>query len=170
VNLTVAAVHGAAVAGGCGLATACDFVIAEPAARFAYPEVKIGFVAALVMTFLTRRVPGHVARKMLLDPETMSAEQALALGLVDEVVPEGQAMGRALSLARSICSKASPAALAATKALLNEVSGMDWRAGLETAAAANVQQRMHADCVRGVRTFVEKKSTPDWLEEPEESR
>jgi len=169
-KLTVAAVHGAAVAGGCGLATACDLVVAEPAARFAYPEVKIGFVAALVMTFLTRRVPGHVARRILLDPEMMSAEQALALGLVDELVPEGEAMGRALSLARSICSKASPAALAATKALLNEISGMDWRTGLETAAAANVRQRMHSDCVRGVRTFVETKSTPDWLEEPEENR
>jgi methylglutaconyl-CoA hydratase len=169
-KLTVAAVHGAAVAGGCGLATACDLVIAEPAARFAYPEVKIGFVAALVMTFLTRRVPGHVARRMLLDPEMMSAERALELGLVDELVPEGAAMSRALALAHSVCSKASPAALAATKALLNEISGMDWMVGLGTAAEANVRQRMHSDCVRGVRTFVDTKSTPDWLEEPEDKR
>ena len=67
-KLTVAAVHGAAVAGGCGLATACDLVVAEPGARFAYTEVKIGFLAAMVLTFLTRRVAGHVARRMLLDP------------------------------------------------------------------------------------------------------
>ncbi len=71
----------AAVAGGCGLATACDLVVAEPGARFAYTEVRIGFLAAVVSTFLTRRVPGHVARRMLLDPEMLDGERAVEIGI-----------------------------------------------------------------------------------------
>ena len=164
-KLSVAAVHGAAVAGGCGLATACDLVVTEPGARFAYTEVKIGFLAAVVLTFLTRRVPGHVARRMLLDPEMIGGEQAVAMGLADELADEGKALERARALARSVCAKASPAALAATKALLNDVAGLGWREALEVAAAANVAQRMHPECTRGVRSFLELRTTPDWLDD-----
>lgn len=164
-KLTVAAVHGAAVAGGCGLATACDLVVAEPGARFAYTEVRIGFLAAVVSTFLTRRVPGHVARRMLLDPEKLSGERAVELGLADELAPEGKVVETAVALARSVCAKASPSALAATKALLNETVGRGWRDALETAAEANVHQRMDPECARGVRTFLDSKTTPDWLED-----
>lgn len=167
-KLTVAAVRGAAVAGGCGLATACDFVVAEPGARFAYTEVKIGFLAAMVLTFLTRRVPGHVARRMLLDPEMIDGERAVALGLADELAEEGTGLETAIALARRVCSKASPSALAATKALLNETAGLGWREALEAAASANIRQRRDPDCVRGVRAFLEKKSTPDWLEDPDD--
>ena len=164
-KLIIAAVQGAAVAGGCGLATACDLVVAEPGARFAYTEVKIGFLAAVVLTFLTRRVPGHVARRMLLDPEMIGGEQAVAVGLADELVEEGEALNHARALARSVCAKASPAALAATKALLNDVAGLGWREALEVAAAANVAQRMHPECARGVRSFLELRTTPDWLDD-----
>ncbi len=162
-KLTLAAVHGAAIAGGCGLATACDLVVAEPAARFAYTEVLIGFIPALVSTFLTRRVPGHVTRRLLLDPERLDAEHACALGLVDEVVEEGQALTHAVAWATAIAHKASPAALAATKALLNQSVGRGWRESLAIAAAANAEQRRHPECRRGVRTFLATKKTPDWL-------
>ncbi len=167
-KLTVAAVHGAAIAGGCGLATACDLVVAEARARFAYTEVKIGFLAAVVLTFLTRRVPGHVARRMLLDPEVLSGERAVAIGLADELAEDGKALERARELALAVCAKASPAALTATKSLLNKVVGLGWRQALETAAAANVAQRQHPECIRGVREFLQTKSTPDWLETPSE--
>jgi methylglutaconyl-CoA hydratase len=167
-KLTVAAVHGAAVAGGCGLATACDLVVAEPGARFAYTEVRIGFLAAVVSTFLTRRVPGHVARRMLLDPEMLTGERAVEVGLADELAPEGEVVETAVALARSVCAKASPSALAATKRLLNETVGRGWRDALETAGAANVRQRMDPECARGVRTFLETKATPDWLEDDDE--
>ena len=120
-KLTIAAVHGAAIGGGCGLATACDLVVTEPRSLFAYTEVTIGYVPALVLTFLTRRVPGNVARRLLLDPERVSGERAMELGLVDELVDEGQAMDRARELAVSIAQKCSPAAIAATKSLLNEI-------------------------------------------------
>ncbi len=163
-KLTVAAVHGAAVAGGCGLATACDLVVAEPGARFAYTEVKIGFLAAMVLTFLTRRVPGHVARRLLLDPEMIDGERAVALGLADEIAAEGAGLETALTLARSVVSKASPSALAATKALLNDTVGLGWREALAAAAEANIRQRRNPDCVRGVRTFLATKTTPNWLD------
>ena len=163
-KLTVAAVHGAAVAGGCGLATACDFVVAEPGARFAYTEVKIGFLAAMVLTFLTRRVPGHVARRMLLDPEMIDGEKAVALGLADELAAEGAGLETAIEMARRVCSKASPSALAATKALLNEIVGLGWREALAAAAEANICQRRTSDCVHGVRSFLETKKAPNWLE------
>ena len=164
-KLTVSAVHGAAVAGGCGLATACDLVVAEPGARFAYTEVKIGFLAAMVLTFLTRRVAGHVARRMLLDPEMIDGARAVELGLADELAAEGEAVSTAVELARAVCAKASPSALAATKALLNETVGLGWQEAMATAVEANVRQRMHPECRRGVRTFLETKKPPDWLEE-----
>lgn len=164
-KLTVAAVRGAAVAGGCGLATACDLVVAERSARFAYTEVKIGFVPALVSTFLTRRVAGHVARRLFLDPEMLDGEHANRLGLVDEVVADGHALERARERALAICRKASPAALEATKRLLGDTVGMSWREALSFAAEANARQRLHPECQLGVRTFLETKTTPDWLEE-----
>jgi methylglutaconyl-CoA hydratase len=164
-KLTVAAVHGAAVAGGCGLATACDLVVAEPGASFAYTEVKIGFLAAMVLTFLTRRVPGHVARRLLLDPENLDGGRALALGLADELAEAGGAVEAAVARAHTISAKASPAALAATKALLNETVGLGWREALAVAAEANVRQRRSPECARGVRWFLERKQTPDWLDD-----
>lgn len=164
-KLTVAAVRGAAVAGGCGLATACDFVVAEQHSRFCYTEVKIGFIPALVSTFLTRRVPGHIARRLLLDPEMLDGRRALELGLVDELADDGEVLDRARKLALSICRKASPAALAATKELTNRVVGMDWREALAVAAEANAKQRVDPQCLRGVRSFLETKNTPDWLDE-----
>lgn len=166
-KLTVAAVHGAAVAGGCGLATACDLVIAEPGAKFAYTEVKIGFLAAVVSTFLTRRVAGHVARRLLLDPEILDGARAVELGLADELARENEALATAVARARSICSKASPSALSATKGLLNETVGLGWREALDVAAAANLRQRKNPECARGVRTFLELKKTPDWLAAPD---
>ena len=164
-KLTLAAVHGAAIGGGCGLATACDLVVAEPRSLFAYTEVTIGYVPALVLTFLTRRVPGHVARRLLLDPERIGGERAFELGLVDEVVDEGKALERARDLAVSMARKCSPAAIAATKRLLNETAGMDWREALAHAAEVNAMHRLHPECRHGVKTFLEEKRTPDWLEE-----
>jgi methylglutaconyl-CoA hydratase len=167
-KLTVAAVHGAAIGGGCGLATACDLVIAERSARFGYTEITIGFIPALVSTFLTRRVSGSVARRLLLDPGLVDGARAVELGLADELVDDGTAIEAAVGRARSIAHRSSAAALAATKKLLNLSVGMAWRDALMAASRANVQQRRHPDCRHGVRTFLATKSTPDWLAEPVE--
>ncbi|MCU0303936.1 MAG: enoyl-CoA hydratase/isomerase family protein [Thermoanaerobaculales bacterium] len=162
-KLTLAAVHGAAIGGGCGLATACDLVVAEPRARFAYTEVTIGYVPALVLTFLGRRVPGHVARRLLLDPERVDGARAVELGLADELAADGAALGHAVELAVAVARKTSPAAIAATKKLLAETAGMGWREALAHAAEINASHRHHPECIRGVRHFLEHKKTPDWL-------
>ena len=164
-KITIAAVHGAAIGGGCGLATACDVVVTEPRGLFAYTEVTIGYVPALVLTFLTRRVPGHVARRLLLDPERIDGARAVELGLADELTDEGQALDRASELGLAMARKCSPAAIAATKQLLNETAPMDWRDALAHAAEVNASHRLHPECVRGVRTFLDEKKTPDWLED-----
>jgi methylglutaconyl-CoA hydratase len=163
-KLTLAAVHGAAIGGGCGLATACDIVVAEPAARFAYTEITIGYVPALVLTFLTRRVPGHVARRLLLDPERIDGARAVALGIADELVERGQAEERARALAVRMARKGSAAAIAATKQLLSDTVGVGWRDALHHAAEVNASHRLHPECIRGVQHFLEHKGTPDWLE------
>jgi len=168
-KLTVSAVHGAAIAGGCGLATACDLVVAGPRARFCYTEVKIGFVAAVVLTFLTRRVAGHTARKMLLDPEPLTAQEAVDIGLADRLADEGAVLETAREWALAISRNTSPSALAATKRLLNTVVGLGWREALQVAADLNVEQRMHPECRRGVRSFLDTKTTPDWLETQDDS-
>jgi methylglutaconyl-CoA hydratase len=164
-KLTFAAVHGAAIGGGCGLATACDVVIAEPRARFAYTEITIGYVPALVLTFLARRVPGHVARRLLLDPQRIDGQRAVELGVADELADDGRSLARARELALAMVRKGSPAAIAATKRLLNETAGMEWREALTHAAEVNASHRLHPECVRGVRTFLEQKRTPDWLKD-----
>ena len=164
-KLTLAAVHGAAIAGGCGLATACDLVVAERSARFAYTEVMIGFIPALVSTFLARRVPGNVARRLLLDPERIDGERAVALGLADELVDDGEALARARAWGAEVARKASPSAIAATKRLLNATVGLGWREALALAAEANADQRLDPQCRRGVRSFLDSKKTPDWVKD-----
>jgi methylglutaconyl-CoA hydratase len=164
-KITIAAVHGAAIGGGCGLATACDLVVTEPRGLFAYTEVTIGYVPALVLTFLTRRVPGHIARRLLLDAERIDGARAVELGLADELASEGQTIDRACEIGLAVAKKCSPAAIAATKKLLIETAGMDWRDALAHAARVNASHRLHPECVRGVTTFLEHKKTPDWLED-----
>jgi methylglutaconyl-CoA hydratase len=95
----------------------------------------------------------------------LDGEGAAAVGLADELVADGAALKRALELALAICRKASPSALEATKRLLNDTVGMPWRQALSFAAEANARQRLHPECRRGVRAFLEAKTTPDWLDE-----
>lgn len=162
--LTVALVHGSCVAGGCGLATAHDFVLAAADARFMYSEVRIGFVAALVATFLPLRVRGADLRELLLDPEFLPAARAREIGLVNRVVPgeELEAAGR--ELAGAILAKASSESIARTKRLLLDTLGMPLDDALAHAAEVNAAARLTADCRRGVATFLAEKRTPDWRE------
>jgi len=160
--LTVAAVQGACVAGGCGVATACDFVVASDDARFLYSEVKIGFVAALVATFLPLRVRGSHVRELLLDPEFLPAESALEIGLVNRVVPRAELDAAAEALIGGILSKASSESIAATKRLLLATLGLPLAERLDLAAATNAAARQTEDCRRGVAHFLATKKTPDW--------
>src|ERR1035437_6764718 len=116
-KVTIAAVNGAAVAGGCGLATLCDFPLASSEAKFGYTEVRIGFVPAIVSAFLLRQVGERHARDLLLSGRIISAEEAFRMGLVNETVAPDKLLSRARELAASLLQN-SPASLLATKRLL----------------------------------------------------
>ncbi len=160
--LTIALVHGACVAGGCGLATACDFVIAADDARFMYSEVRIGFVAALVATYLSLRLRGSDIRELLLNPEFITSGPALEMGLVNRMVPEIELRGAGEGLAGEILSKASSESIARTKRMLLAVLGRDLDERFDIAAEENAQSRLTEDCRIGVGTFLETKKSPNW--------
>ncbi len=161
-TLTVARVQGACVAGGCGLATAHDFVIASDDARFLYSEVRIGFVAALVATFLPLRLRGADIRELLLNPDFIGAERALELGLVNRVVPRGELDRAAEAMAVEVLERASGSSIALTKRLLLDLLGRPLDDALDRAARVNAAARGTPDCKRGVAAFLETKSTPNW--------
>jgi methylglutaconyl-CoA hydratase len=154
---TVAAVNGAAVAGGAGLVSVCDLAVAAPEAKFGYPEVRRGLVAAMVMPHLLRHVGERTARYLLLTGELIGAEEALRAGLLNAVAPAGQLMGTALGWARSL-AEGGPNALASTKDLLRLFSRQ--AVGLEEAAKASAAPRLTEECRRGLEAFFAKRPAP----------
>ena len=160
---TIAAVEGPAVAGGCGIATLCDFTIASMEAKFGYPEARIGLVPALVSVWLRQQVGDKAARKLLLTGRIISAQEALAMGLVTEAVEPGRSRERADEIASELLTN-SPGALASTKrALLGFFEReLDWQ--LEAAIAANAAMRSTPDFREGLSSFVEKRK-PKWTQE-----
>jgi len=156
----LAAVGGPALAGGCGLATACDLVFASPGATFGYPEVRVGFVAAMVSVLLVRQVGERAARTLLLTGRAHSAEEARALGLVTRVVPAGDLLEETLAEARRLAGGA-PGALALTKELLLKAAGMPLAEALDLAASANLLARQGEEVREGVEAFLEKRR-PSW--------
>jgi methylglutaconyl-CoA hydratase len=159
---TIAAVRGAAVAGGTGLATICDFTLAEPAAKFGYTEVRIGFVPALVSAFLALQVGDKRARDLLLTGRLFDAAEAHRMGLVNEVLPPDELEGRIETLARTLAAN-SPASLAATKRLMAAQNKPWLDAAVALAMEASAQARETADFREGVAAFLEKRK-PVWKE------
>lgn len=160
--LTVALVQGACIAGGCGLATAHDFVLAGDDARFMYSEVKIGFVAALVATFLPLRVRGSDLRELLLFPRLLDAREALSIGLVNRVVPHDDLEQIGLGLVEDVLRNASSQSIARTKGLLLGLLGRPLDEALDLAAEQNAQARLSEDCQRGIAHFLVHKQPPTW--------
>ena len=157
---TIAAVNGAAIAGGMGLATICDFTLAIPEAKFGYTEVKIGFVPAIVSAFLRGQIGEKHARDLLLTGRLIKAQEAFELGLVTQVIAEQDLMREARNLAKKLLSN-SPAAMQATKRLLSQHAHHHLDAEIEAAIEANVQARATEDFKEGIRSFLEKRR-PDW--------
>jgi methylglutaconyl-CoA hydratase len=156
---TVAAVNGAAVAGGAGLVSVCDLAVSVPEAKFGYPEVRRGLVAAIVMPHLMRHVGERMARYLLLTGDLISAEEAARAGFVNAVVPPAQLMGQATAWARSL-AEGGPSALARTKELLRTFSHQAM--GAEEAARASAAPRLTEECKRGLEAFFAKKPAP-WV-------
>lgn len=157
---TIAAVRGAAVAGGAGLAAICDFTLATPESRFGYPEARIGFVPALVSAYLVQQVGDKIARGLLLSGRLVDAATAQALGLVSEVVAAETLEARALEIAAELMLS-SPASLRATKELLREQQAPQLDRALELALAANAATQKTDDFREGVASFLEKRK-PAW--------
>lgn len=154
---TVAAVAGPAVAGGAGLVTVCDLAVASQDARFGYPEVRRGLVAAMVMPHLLRHVGERMARYLLLTGELIDAPAALTAGLVNEVVGKDEALPRALALTKSLAA-GGPSALAKTKDLLHTFSRQ--ALSVEEAAKGSAEPRLTDECQQGLRAFFAKQDPP----------
>jgi len=157
---TIAAVNGAAIAGGMGLATICDFTLAIPEAKFGYTEVQIGFVPAIVSAFLRGQIGDKRSRDLLLTGRLIKAPEAFELGLITRVVDEQDLMVEARRLA-CLLLRNSPAAMQATKRLLSEHANHHLDQEIESAVAANAEARTTEDFKEGIRAFLEKRK-PEW--------
>ncbi|HEY6660545.1 MAG TPA: enoyl-CoA hydratase-related protein [Pyrinomonadaceae bacterium] len=151
----VAAVTGRALAGGCGLASACDLVLASTSARFGYPEVKIGFVPAMVMAILRRNVSEKRAFELLTRAEELSAPEAKEIGLVNQVFSDDTFAADIDAYVKRF-EALSKQAIALTKGLLYQIDGMAFIEALETGADVNVIARMSEDCQKGIARFLQK--------------
>jgi methylglutaconyl-CoA hydratase len=156
---TIAAVQGAALAGGAGLVTVCDLALAVPDAKFGYPEVRRGLVAAMVMPHLLRHVGERLARYLLLTGELIDAVDALRGGLVNEVVSAANLLERAMELARTVAA-GGPQALAKTKEFLHRFSQQ--ATSIEEAAQGSAAPRLSEECQQGLRAFFAKQPAP-WM-------
>ena len=159
-KVTIAAVNGAAIAGGTGLALLCDFTLATPEAKFGYTEVRIGFVPAIVSTFLLRQVGEKQARDLLLTGRLFGAQEALGMGLISEIVPGDGLLARARERA-ALLMENSAASLLATKQLLTDHARAELDAQINAAVRENAAIRTTADFREGILSFLEKRK-PVW--------
>jgi methylglutaconyl-CoA hydratase len=160
---TIAAVNGAAVAGGTGLATMCDFTLAVPEAKFGYTEVRIGFVPAIVSSILVWQVGHRIARDLLLTGRLFDAAEAKLYGLVNEVIPSDRLLARARELAAQLLEN-SPSSMRATKKLINGFIAKQLDEQFASAIDDNARIRTTADFREGVSSFLEKRK-PVWSKE-----
>ncbi len=160
---TIAAVNGAAIAGGCGLATLCDFTLAVAEAKFGYTEVRIGFVPAIVSTFLLRQIGEKHARDLLFTGRIIEADEAHRIGLINEIVSAEDLLARARALALQLLEN-SPASLSCTKRLLSDYARGDLDAQIRLAVNENAAIRATPDFREGISSFLEKRK-PRWTGE-----
>ncbi len=158
--VTIAAVHGAAIAGGAGLMTACDFAVAAQGTQIGYPETRRGLVAALVMTFLRRQLREPDARELLLTGNLIDAARAVAIGLVNREVPAGELMPEARRYADAVL-RGGPEAVANTKRFLAELWPRPVQADLDRALAFHLEARLSPEAAEGIAAFHEKRP-PNW--------
>jgi len=157
---TIAAVHGAAIAGGTGIATMSDFTLAVPEAKFGYTEVRIGFVPAIVSSLLVWQVGHKIARDLLMTGRLFDAAEAYRLGLVNEVVPPERLMDRAGELAALLLEN-SPSSVRLTKKLINSFIARSLDEQIAQAVEDNARIRTTADFREGITAFLEKRK-PRW--------
>ncbi len=154
----IALVQGNALAGGCGLATVCDIIVAaRETARFGYTEARIGFIPAIVMAFLIRRVGEGRARELALRANFLTADEAAAAGLVNIVVPTIQLEEAGNKLANELIVNCSGSSMGLVKELIARIGGMTMNDALDYAANLNALARMTDDCKKGIESFLKKE-------------
>jgi methylglutaconyl-CoA hydratase len=151
----IAAVQGRALAGGCGLATACDLIVASETAQFGYPEVNIGFVPAMVMAILRRNVSEKRAFELITLGNVLSAGEAMEAGLVNRVFPDAEFATASVEFAKSLAAKPA-SAVALCKRLLYHMDGMTYETAIESGVDMNAIARQTEDCKAGVARFLKK--------------
>jgi methylglutaconyl-CoA hydratase len=151
----VAAVQGRALGGGAGIATASDLILASESAQFGYPEVKLGFIPAIVATMLRRTVNERQAMELALTGEPLTASRAQAIGLINRVVPDGEFDAEVERYVSALAGQ-SASAMNLSKALLYETDGLSFEASIEAGVQANVHARTTEDFKRGVERFLKK--------------
>ncbi len=156
-KMVVARVHGHAIAGGCGLATVCDFVFAVPEAKFGYTEVRIGFIPALVKVFLLRKIGEGWARQLLLTGDLIGAEEAYRMGLVQYLVSSEELDAKLDAFVDNLIAKNSSMSMAATKEMIAKIPELTLEEALEYAAAMNAKTRESDDCRAGISAFLNKE-------------
>lgn len=153
----IAAVQGRALAGGCGLATGCDIVLAATSAQLGYPEVNIGFIPAMVMAILRRSVSEKAAYELVVTGEVISAARAHELGVIQRVFPDATFEPDVAAYAARLAAK-SASALALSKGLLYQMDAMPFDKSLEAGVQANAIARLTDDCKRGIERFLKKNA------------
>lgn len=156
-KVVIAQVNGPALAGGCGLATICDFCFATPNSSFGYTEVKIGFVPAIVLVFLVRKVGEKTARELLLTGDVFDAETALKYNLITRLVEATELEQVVNDFAYKLCKQTSANSLSIVKEMLAQVQSMPIADALEYAAQTNAKARASADCKQGIAAFLNKE-------------
>ncbi|MBT1702526.1 enoyl-CoA hydratase/isomerase family protein [Chryseosolibacter indicus] len=156
-KIVIAQVHGPALAGGCGLATVCDFVFASHDATFGYTEVKIGFVPAIVMVFLLRKIGEAKAKQLLLTGTLISAEQANAINLINAVAPSEELESYVFNFATNLITTNSSYSMNLTKQMIAKVQSLSLDDALTFASEMNAKARQSDDCQRGISAFLNKE-------------
>lgn len=160
----IARINGHAIAGGCGLAAACDISVAAAEAKLGFTEVRIGFVPAIISVFVLRKLGETAARDLLLRGRLISAEEAERVGLITRAVPSGDLDDTVDGIARDLATETGPGAVALTKRLLSAVPGKNLDDALDYAVEMNVEARGTDECRAGVRAFLDKEDPP-WKRE-----
>ncbi|MFN0203449.1 MAG: enoyl-CoA hydratase/isomerase family protein [Bacteroidia bacterium] len=153
----IAQIEGHAIAGGCGLATICDFAFAVPEAKFGYTEVRIGFVPAIVMFFLIRKIGETRAKEMLLSGDLISATEAVQYHLINKTIPADEIQTKVFEFAQKLCTKNSEASMQLTKKMIADIQLFPIEEGLQFAAKMNAYARATDDCKRGIAAFLNKE-------------
>jgi methylglutaconyl-CoA hydratase len=156
-KIVVAQVQGHALAGGCGLATVCDFVFAVPEAKFGYTEVKIGFVPAIVMVFLLRKIGEGKAKELLLTGDLLLADEAKAMGLVNEVVSRDGLHKTVQKFVANLIKSNSGNSMGITKQMIAKMQSLSLDESLTFAAEMNAKTRASEDCKKGIAAFLKKE-------------